>query len=181
MDKNTAPISIIAQGFILSEFLTEFVFQLKANPDQSLESFYKNYESKIGSQYSKGENVIFTPGSLLGLLYLMIVYPQQKFHLKNPTLGFDAILQKWGNPEIKIWNDSDKRELHIFIRRLRNSISHGRVQFDDSMNIIFEDAPSKDNKKKNKERGKVDFSVSMSLDGLKKFTEKLAYEIKLDC
>ena len=64
MEKNTAPISIIAQGFILSEFLTEFVFQLKANPDQSLDSFYKNFESKIGSQYSKGKNVIFTPGSL---------------------------------------------------------------------------------------------------------------------
>ena len=181
MEKNTAPISILAQGFVLSEFLTEFISQLNGNPDQSLDNFYRNFESKIGCQYSKGMNVIFTPGSLLGLLYLLIVFPQQKFQLKNPTLKFDTILKGWGNPEIRLWNDSDQRELLVFIRRLRNSIAHGRIQFDNSMNLIFEDARFRNDKTRNKKEEIVDFCVSMSLEGLKKFTEKLAHEIKIDC
>ena len=180
MEKNTTPISILAQGFTLYSFITEFVSQLITNPNQPLDQFYKNFESKMRVPHLKGKNVIFTPGSLLGLLYLMIVFPQQKLKLKDPEQSFDSLLKEWGIPEPTMWNDNDNGDLETFIKRLRNSVSHGRVQFDDSMNITFEDAPINDNKRKNKKKGKVDFCISMSVEDLKKFTENLARSFKFD-
>jgi hypothetical protein len=60
VEKNTTPISILAQGFTLSSFITEFVSQLITNPNQPLDQFYKNFESKMRVPHLKGKNVIFT-------------------------------------------------------------------------------------------------------------------------
>lgn len=171
--KNTDPLSILAQGFVLSAFLPYFISELHTNPNQSLVRFYSEFVSTLGQKYSKERNVIFTPGALLGLLYLMLVFPQQKFELKNPTLGFDAIGDEWGKPTIELWNDKYDKVLEHLVRRLRNSLAHGRVQFDQKMNILFEDAPPGKN-------SKVDFKASMSLECLKVFTGKLAREFKID-
>ena len=180
MKMNTKSISILAQGFVLSDFLTYFMTQLKEKPNQSIKGFYETFETRIGSQHSPGRNILLTPGSQLGLMYLMIVFPQQAFSLTKPELNLFEKLSEWGNPDIKLWNDSDKKELRVFIRRLRNAISHGRVKIDENMDVIFEDAPSRTDDKKNKIKNEVDFRIKMSLEGLNQFTAKLAREFKLD-
>ena len=181
MRKNTDKVSLLAQGFVLSAFLSEFKINLDANPQQTLKDFYLQFEKKLGVSHIEGANVIFTPGVLLGLLYILIVFPQQKSSLKNPKLKLSYIKEGWGEPEIELWNEHDPSELEVFVRRLRNSISHARIKFDNRMNMTFEDAPFITNKKKKKEKDKIDFRVKFTLEGLEQFTGRLAKEINLDC
>jgi len=164
MKSNIAVISLVAQGHVLSKFLSEFVQQLNKFPDQPLIDFYLSFEKHLGIPHKEGYNVVLTPGALLGILYLVILLPQQKSRLRNPSLVFDG--EEWGPPVVELWNTRDPRNLDVLIRRLRNSLAHSRIQFEPG-HVIFEDRPR---------HGDVDFRVRMSLDSLSRFSSRLAYE-----
>ena len=169
MKDNTDPISILAQGFVLSEFLTNFVVALASRPDRSIGDFYRDFEAKFGREYVHGQNIVFTPGAMLGLLYLMIVFPKQAIGLKNPSIKVAQLDASWGDIRIQIADKSDLT-LKDLVRRMRNAISHSRVSFSSNMDFVFEDSPP---------RKPTDIRILMSPGDMKKFTSALAMNMNL--
>ena len=171
MMKNTGDISLLAQGYVLYLFGNDFVKQLHDNPSQSLSSFYSSFLTKISVEKIEGKTVIKTPGALLSSLYMLIVFPQQRLKLKNGNKEFNP--DELGTPEID-WKEKTPT-LAMFIKKIRNSISHGRISFDDQMKVTFEDG------KVTKNGGfVVDFKIKISIEDLDKFTARLGREWELD-
>lgn len=169
--KPTDPISILSQGYMLSVFLTEFEETLRNNPNQTISKFYKSVTDKLGIATIPGRTIVLTPGALLALLYIMIVYPKQIFPLKHPETKLDELDDSWGDIRIDV-GKKDDMTLGDLVRRIRNAISHSRVYFDpDNTSFVFEDSPP----------GKpTDIRVVMSLDSLYKFTTALPKSIFSD-
>jgi hypothetical protein len=161
--RNKTSISILAQGFTLSEFLTQFVIALSNNPEKSVIQFYREFEQRLGLEYQAGRNVVFTAGVMLALLYLLIVFPKEKFRLKNEDVLVKQLDNAWGKITVETAN-SDSITLKDLVRRLRNSISHARIHFSDD-GFLFEDS---------RPNQQPDIRIYISLESLNLFTTQLA-------
>ena len=170
MHTNTKPISLVAQGFILSAFLDHFITSLNTTPELPLKAFYDKFLGDFGIEYKPGHNAICTPGASLGFLYLMIVVPKEACVLKEPSLDLSKLdPEQWGG-YVEEWDDQPKT-LKVLVRRMRNAIAHARVRFTEDMSLLFEDPPL------NKE---VVFRVRFSPKGIERFTQFLAFNIDWD-
>lgn len=131
------------------EFLTAFEIELRHNPKISIEDFHHKFSDYMNKGESRAPYPLINQGVLIAHLYGMIVYPKETLRDELPT---DKLLKElsrdvWGNFEVLSlpnrgeFKDKDENEwtFDFFIKKMRNSISHGRVNVDSDMNFTFED------------------------------------------
>lgn len=167
--------NIITQIAVNVNLLSFFEFNLKANPNISINEFFTNWQKSIS--WDKNENyLIVNQGVILTHLYGLIMYPKEIFHSDIPNKLIKEIKkEEWGSFEVLNLpihlNKNDKKNMELetiteegqmtiefFIRKIRNSIGHGRVEILEDSSYIFNDED--------------ETRIKFKLDGLKKFIQK---------
>lgn len=155
--------TIIAQVRLNLAFLTAFIQAVKFNPNQKIKDFFDKFHEDIKWDKKDERYSLLNQGIILTSLYGLIVYPKEKFFGKIPKIPIQSLnINEWG--KISIYNcPHNDRNLKNMIRRIRNSLSHGRVTIDQNLNFIFVDG---------KDESAVDFQINISIRDLQKFIEK---------
>jgi hypothetical protein len=163
-------IDIVAQAHVLADFLPQFVKCLVEAPDTTIKEFYYRYERRLGAEPQVGRNVAFTPGALLGILYILIVFQKEMTFDNLPSIPIDKLSpDEWGNLSAQVLEPG--KDLKYLIRRMRNSLSHANVEIADDFSFIFSD----------KEPKELSFSfvVKMTMEDLQKFVSQLTRVVLL--
>ena len=126
-----------------------------------LDQLYEPYD-KIEPNY-RDEHIFFNQYQLISSLYVYIVLPKEIFFDSiDDNLETKSLNNRWG-----INGLSPSYKLKYFLRRLRNAISHGRIEFTQTMDFTFTDQNPKN-------RSDI-FSVTLSAEQLQMFCQALAY------
>jgi len=73
--------------------------------------------------------VPMSPGVLLGLMYLGIVYGKELWFDQIPDVPLSDTDESWGSTRVECMSAGEPRPtLRYVVRRLRNALSHGRVR-----------------------------------------------------
>ena len=156
--------SIIALQSINNQFLS-LVDSIKTDKNIKLQDIlnqlYKPYE-KIEKNYRTNHH-FFNQYHLISSLYTYIVLPKENF--------FDSISDEIESSKLKsAWglnNLPNSYKLKYFLRRIRNAVSHGNIEFTEALKFTFTDINY---------RNKDDiFQVELSSEELLKFTQALSY------
>ncbi len=148
--------TIAIQTSIDIELLGSLVYQLRNNPQKTIRDFINEFQKSI-SWDKKEDYSIVNQGVVLTHLYGLIVYPKTAFHNEIPFIKLNQIdKNKWGHFEFKSFpnrlNSTDQSKfgvgkvtkesdmtLEFLIRKIRNSISHNRVEIFENMDFKFSD------------------------------------------
>ncbi len=128
---------------------------------QILDLVYEPYE-KIENNYRHNHS-FFNQYQMISSLYTYIVLPKETFFNSIPenTLT-NSLIDAWGINKI-----IPSCELKYFIRRVRNAVSHGNIEFTEKLEFTFTDINPKNKEDK--------FQIKLSGEQLLKFTRALAY------
>ena len=162
-------LDLIAQAHVLPAFLAKFVECLTNRPDEQVGHFYASFEQQLGVRPSRGRNAVFTPGALLAVLYVLIVYPQERFMNAIPKIRTNALdPEKWGRLN---WHIPPPPDLRGVVRRLRNALAHANVELTSEFGFQFRD--------RRDENAPFDFDVSIDLESVRRFVEELTRQLVL--
>lgn len=119
-----------------------------------LESVYTPY-NKVETDYCKN-HMFYNQYQLISTLYTYIVLPKESFFDRIPeNIMTNELNENWGLKKV------ESHSLRLFIRRLRNSISHGNIEFTSDLIFTFVD---------NNQRKSDDiFNVAMESNDVIKF------------
>lgn len=120
-----------------------------------LETVYSPY-NKVDSKYCQ-THMFYNQYQLISALYTYIVLPKESFFDRIPVnIKTNELNEKWGLKNVAA------QSLRLFIRRLRNSISHGNIEFTSDLKFTFID---------NNQRNSDDiFEVTMESNDVIKFS-----------
>lgn len=154
---------LAAQVFLSLDFMAQFVSSLHAVPEASIKSFYHAFLQKNAVQHPPGTNVIFTPGLVLGALYVLVLLPEQLFYETIPTTPLETLsFSKWGRIEPRRCSQQD-RNLRAVLRRIRNAIAHGHVAVSKDFSVTcYDDC---------KGSGLYGFEMVLSFDDIRRLME----------
>jgi len=128
---------------------------------QLLNQFYTPYD-KVEPNYST-QHIFLHHYQLISSLFTYIVLPKETFFNSIPNkIESSSLKNKWGINKL-----SPSYKLKYFIKRMRNAISHGNIEFTKKMEFTFTDVNTKD---KNDT-----FQVKLSDKELLDFTQALGY------
>ncbi|TCK98029.1 hypothetical protein EDC19_0440 [Natranaerovirga hydrolytica] len=120
--------------------------------------------SEILEKINKDEHHYFwNQYQMLTSLTAFIVIPKETFWNDVSDIELSKLSERWG-----LRNVSSKyadMKLKFFLRKIRNSISHGNIEIDKTV-FIFKD--------KNPDTSKYDFIVNLTYDELSKFVQAFA-------
>jgi hypothetical protein len=156
--------SIIALQRINNQVLS-FIDSEKGNNEiklkQVLDQLYAPYES-IEPNYRDAHS-FFNQYQLISSLYTFVVLPKESFFDSIPNdIRTNSLKVKWGLNNLK-----PSYDLRDFLRHIRNSVSHGRIDFTDNLYFTFTDI--------NPRNKNVIFNIQLSSQDLMNFTQALAY------
>ncbi|NQY74371.1 MAG: hypothetical protein HRT90_06365 [Candidatus Margulisbacteria bacterium] len=97
-------------------------------------------------------------------LYAMIVLPKQKYFNELPNIKIGALVPGWG---LNFKNSESNYDFKEFLRRMRNSVAHGHIEFTEQLIFSFSD--------KKPGAKESDFSVKLTEQQIRLFTRALAY------
>lgn len=163
-----APRDWVCQSLISVDFLSQFVAALQTVPAASISDFYQVFLKKYSLPDMPGKTVIFTPGVILGLLYVAIVLPKEEIVQAIPETGLGDLDEgRWGRIQINLWDyNGERRNLRSLVKHLRNSLAHGRFCVSEDWSFVFSDnRPG---------RSETEFRVTMDFESLGRFVEALA-------
>jgi|GEM_PF-1542795 len=163
MGKNN-PVQVVIDSLIFAQFVPDFQNALKNSPRLTLEQFHKEFCEKCKINHNHDHCAISTPSVVLGLLYLLILYPQQKSRLIKGNNLISSLSEYGINPRLDLWPKNELPNMEKLIRHIRNSIAHARISIDDFKNFIFEDC---------KPNEPVDTRIVFSFNDLAMFLTKL--------
>ena len=155
--------SIITLQRINNQLLS-IIDSAKGNNDiklkQILDQLYKPYE-KVEPNY-RNSHFFFNQYQLISSLYVFVVLPKESFFDSIPSgIKTDSLKDAWGINQLL-----PAYELKYFLRRIRNAVSHGRIEFTKNIDFTFTDM----------DQNKTDiFKVKLSGKELMDFTRALAY------
>ena len=148
--------TITIQTNLSINLLRTLANNIKYNPNKTLLHFFIDWQKEIG--WDKHENYsILNQGVILTHLYGLIAYPKEIFNKQIPNIMISCInKEEWGNFKFQSFPSSlskkdkftfgtdtitneDQVSLEFFIRKLRNSISHGRVKIYENLDFEFND------------------------------------------
>jgi len=151
-------LDYIAQSRIALDYLSRSVAIQKTMPSVSVKNFYQDFLEKNGIQEKQGKNVLFTPGVILGHLYVCLVLPNETYYNQIPQTPLsDLADDKWGNIVIK---KGEVNNLQNILRRIRNSLAHNHFSFDDDWTMLFRDGRNNE------------IEIEMAFNDLIAFTER---------
>ncbi|WP_214516292.1 HEPN family nuclease, partial [Aliivibrio fischeri] len=128
----------------------------KNNSDIRLSELLAYFESSYAdSGFSLDNHHFFNQNQLMTSLLVYVVYPKESFWDQLPKCKLKELNEKWGLHTI-----SEDYDLQFLVRKIRNSISHGRVIITENLEFEFEDN---------------NFKVSLSGTLVMRFTQALAY------
>lgn len=154
---------LIAQAHVLPAFLAEFIDCLVNRPHEQVGEFYTSFEQRIGAASIADKNVVFTPGAILAVLYVLIVYPQERFVNEIPEVPTEDLdAKEWGRMD---WHMERPKHLRDLVRRLRNALAHANVEVTSEFGFRFRD--------RRDAKSPFVFDVSMDLDAVRTFVEQL--------
>ena len=150
--------TIIVQVYNNLKFLEYYSESLKV--DSLLADFNSEWLNSI--DWKSGEDYSFlNQGVVLTSLYGLIVYPKEIFYNKIPDKKIEELEEQWGHPCIKLWKVSNsKKNLKQFVKKIRNSLSHGRVLIGEDFSFTFEDGPN---------AKEINFIVKFNIKGMLNF------------
>jgi len=128
---------------------------------QILNQLYAPYE-KLEPNY-RDHHSFFNQYQLISSLFTYIVLPKESFFDSIPEeIELISLKDGWGINSI-----TPSITLKYFLRRMRNAISHGNIEFTDHLEFTFIDINSRNTND--------EFQVSLSSKQLMDFTQALAY------
>ena len=163
-----SPLDLIAQAHVQADFLKRFVACLNQAPHTTLEEFYARFLSLYGKTARPGFNVLRTPGSMLGILYVLIVLVKESYYdyiPKTPIADLDP--NQWGTIEVRVFVGN--QNLRNLVRLLRNAIAHAQIEIDDGLTIRFLG--------RDKDTETTNFDVSVDLDSVEKLVSDITTTI----
>ncbi|PVZ63941.1 HEPN family nuclease [Pelagibaculum spongiae] len=126
-----------------------------------LDQLYAPYE-KVESDY-RNNHSFYNQYQFISSLYTYIVLPKESFFDSIPDdIETNSLKTQWGINKLQ-----PSYKLKYFLRRLRNAVSHGEIEFTETIDFIFTD--------KNPRNKSDVFQVKLSVDELMNFTQALAY------
>ena len=128
---------------------------------QILDHLYAPYE-KIEPNYRDNHSFL-NQYQFISSLYTYVVLPKESFFDSIPnSIKTNSLKDGWGINEL-----SPPYELKYFLRRIRNAVSHGGVEFTEKIDFTFTDINPRD-------QNDI-FKVQLSAKELMNFTQALAY------
>lgn len=127
---------IVTQSFLNIDFPAQYVATMKTTglENVGITDFYNAFCKKNGVSGCGDTNVVFTPATILGHLYITFLLPQQSLFNSLSENEIDTIA--WG---ISITKGKDKTMKDI-ARRMRNALAHNHFSVSKSMEFTFWDA-----------------------------------------
>lgn len=162
---------LIAQSFIAVAFMSRFVAEMNKNPKTTLYDFYNHFCQEIDSNLdnNQNQNILFTPGILIGLLFVVVTGIQnniKKINHNNINEPISCFMTKY-NCSIDFSSPSDSNMAMMdFIRHLRNGIAHMRFSVNKNFCFNIED----------KNDRAINFSCSIEFDNLRPLLHGLVME-----
>lgn len=156
--------SIIALQRINNNLLA-LIDSMKAQNDINLklmlDTLYAPYE-KVEPNF-RNQHHFLNQYQLISSLYTYIVLPKESFLNSIPNeIESSSLKDGWGINKL-----SPSYKLKYFLRRIRNSVSHGNIEFTESLEFTFTDINPRDRNDT--------FQVKLSGEELSKFVQALAY------
>ncbi len=128
---------------------------------QVLDQLYEPYEN-IETDY-RDTHSFFNQYQFISSLYTYVVLPKESFFDSIPNnIKTNSLKDEWGINKL-----TPAYKLKYFIRRIRNSVAHGNIEFSKKLEFTFKDVNPKD---------KNDiFLVKLTDNELMNFTKALGY------
>ncbi len=133
------------------------------NEEITLKAIQDEWSEKYLIQIREDNHYFLNQYQYITSLLAFIVIPKEIIFENLPNLNIANLPDTWGLTNI---GDYD---LKLFIRRMRNSISHGRIIVNNQMNFTFNDVNPNNNNDY--------FECTFSEHNLRKFVHSFAYWI----
>lgn len=164
--------TIIAQVFNNLNFLGKFVLANERNTKQTISDFFAKWQESRG--FNQGQNYsLLNQGVVLTSLYGLLVYPTEIYFDNIPRTKIEELSNGWKIPDKFTWGSSvtdNCKHLQKFAKRLRNSISHGRLKINGDY-FVFTDFVTDRNKNKTEN---IEFEVKFVVKDLFDFIHAFA-------
>ena len=125
--------SLICQGRQIDGLL-QLIDAKKNNPNITLKEVLDTFSESYGFDPRENDFAFYNQWQLINSLYAYICIPKEKNFTALPDIPLSDLSKKWG-----LKKQHQVYTLNEFIRFMRNAISHGHIEVNESLIFTFKD------------------------------------------